>query len=125
MTVTRELIIFLYFILEGMAAGIFLDVLRVFRHNRNVSDVVVCLEDVLYWIVLGCGVIWLSYILNAGTIRIYMVLAVFLGMLIYFLTLTNFTYKVFDFICRYLVRLIGWLIKVFKGANHEKKSKLA
>ena len=37
----------------------------------------------------------------------------------------KYTYKVFDFICRYLVRLIGWLIKVFKGANHEKKSKLA
>lgn len=121
MTVTRELIVFLYFILEGIAGGILLDFLRVFRHNKKTKDIIVYLEDMLYWIALGCGVIWLSYVLNTGTIRIYMILAVFLGMLIYFLTLTGMVYKVFDFICRYFLRLLSWIFDTFKGAEHEKQ----
>lgn len=121
MTVTRELIVFLYFILEGIAGGILLDFLRVLRHNKKTKDIIVYLEDMLYWIALGCGVIWLSYVLNTGTIRIYMILAVFLGMLIYFLTLTGMVYKVFDFICRYLLRLFSWIFDTFKGAEHEKQ----
>jgi len=124
-TITKELIIFLSFILEGIAGGVLLDILRAFRHNRTVHNLVVYLEDVLYWIVLGCGVIWLSYVLNTDTIRMYMLLAVFLGMLIYFLTLTKVMYKVFDFVCRYLLKLIGWFCKIFKGATNEKESKLA
>jgi len=124
-TITKELIIFLSFILEGIAGGILLDILRVFRHNRKINDFVVYLEDILYWVVLGCGVIWLSYILNTDAIRLYMLFGLFLGMLIYFLTLTKVMYKVFDFICRYLLKLIGWFFKIFKGANNEKESKLA
>lgn len=125
MTITRELIIFLSFILEGVVGGVLLDILRAFRHNRNVNDLVVHLEDILYWVILGCGVIWVSHALNAGTIRMYMLLAVFLGMLIYFLTLTKVMYKVFDLICRYILKLLGWLKKTFKGVNDEKKSELA
>jgi len=125
MTITKELIIFLSFILDGMAGGILLDILRVFRRNRKVNDIIVYLEDILYWVVLGISVIWLSYILNTDTIRMYMLLAVFLGLLIYFLTLTKVVYKVFDFGCRYLLMLIGWFVKIFKGAANEKESELA
>ncbi len=125
MLVTRELIIFLYFIMGGIVGGIFLDMLRALRHNRKVNDIIVCLEDIFYWVVLGGGVIWLSYILDVGTIRMYMLLAVFLGMLIYFLTLTKMVYKVFDIVCRYSLRLLRWFLEIFKGASNEKKSKLA
>ena len=38
MAVTRELIIFLYFILGGVVGGIFLDLLRVLRKNRKVCE---------------------------------------------------------------------------------------
>lgn len=125
MTVTRELIIFLCFILEGIVGGILLDILRASRHNRKAKDFIVCLEDFVYWLVLGAGAIWLSYILDTGTIRMYMILGVFLGLIIYFLTLTKPVYKVFDFICRYSLRLIRWIVKIFRGAINEKESELA
>jgi len=125
MTVTKELIIFLYFILGGIFGGILMDLLRVFRRNRKVRDIVVYLEDFLYWIALGGIVIWLSYVLDTGAIRLYMILGLFLGMMIYFLTLTKVMYKVFDFICRYSLRLIRWILNKFKGATNEKESQLA
>lgn len=125
MAVTRELMIFIYFILEGIVGGILMDLLRASRRNRKVHDLVVYLEDFVYWLVIGGLVIWLSYTLDAGTIRMYMILGVFLGMLIYFLTLTKIVYKVFDFICRYSLRLIRWIFNKFKGATNEKESQLA
>ena len=125
MTVTRELIVFLYFILEGIFGGVLMDILRVLRRNRKVCDIVVYLEDFVYWLVLGGLVIWLSYTLDTGTIRMYMILGLFLGMIIYFLTLTKVMYKVFDFVCRYLLRLIRWILNKFKGATNEKESQLA
>ena len=79
MTVTRELVIFVYFILFGMVGGMFFDVLRVMRHNRKIRDFTVYLEDIAFWLLMSGGVIWLSYILEAGQIRLYMIIAVFLG----------------------------------------------
>ena len=125
MTVTKELIFFLYFILEGVVGGVLLDLLRVLRRNRKVNDFIVYLEDFVYWLVIGGMVIWLSYTLDMGTIRMYMILGLFLGMLIYFLTLTKVMYKVFDLVCRYLLRLIRWILDKFKGATNEKESQLA
>ena len=125
MAVTKELIIFLSFLIDGVLGGVLMDLLRAFRRNRKVNDFIVYLEDILYWIVLGISVIWLSYVLNTDTIRMYMLLAVFLGLLIYFLTLTKVMYKVFDFACRYLLKIIGWFFKIFKGAANEKESELA
>jgi len=120
-SVTRELIIFFYFILGGMVGGIFFDLLRITRKNREIGDIVVYLEDIIFWLLMGCEVIWLSYVTDAGQIRIYMIAGLFLGMLIYFLTLTKIVYKVLDFACRYLVWLFGVVFKIFKGANNEKE----
>lgn len=125
MTVTKELIFFLYFILEGIVGGVLLDLLRALRRNRKVNDFIVYLEDFVYWLVIGGMVIWLSYTLDTGAIRMYMILGLFLGMLMYFLTLTKVMYKVFDFVCRYLLRLIRWILNKFKGATNEKENQLA
>lgn len=121
MAITRELIVFLYFVLFGMAGGMFFDVLRALRHNRKIGDFAVCLEDIVFWLIMGGGVIRVAYILDAGQIRLYMIMAVFLGMLIYFLTLTKLTYKVLNWLCRYLLWLFRFIMKLFKGANNEKE----
>ena len=125
MTITTELLTFISFILEGIVGGILLDILRAFRHNRKIKDIVVYLEDFLYWIILGVGVIWLSYILDVGTIRMYMIFGVFLGLIIYFLSLTKVVYKVFDWFCRYFFRLIRWITGIFKGDKNEEKGEFA
>ena len=120
MTVTYDLIVFLYFILEGVCGGIIFDILRVLRHNRKVLNLVVYLEDIIFWFVMVFGVIWLAYFLDVGQIRMYMVMGVFLGMTIYFLTLTKTTYKVLDWLCRNIGWIFSFILNIFKGANNEK-----
>ena len=52
MNITREVIVFLWFILDGMVGGAFFDLLRVLRRNRKCGDLTVYLEDILFWILL-------------------------------------------------------------------------
>ena len=82
MNITREVIVFLWFILDGIAGGMFFDLLRAIRHNRKCGDLIVYLEDILFWILLFASSIWLTYFLESGQIRFYMVIGIFLGMLL-------------------------------------------
>lgn len=123
MNITREVIIFLWFILDGIVGGIFFDFLRAIRHNRRTGDLVVYLEDILFWILLCASSIWLNYILDSGQIRLYMIIGIFLGMTLYMLTLTKITYKLFDMLCRYFKRIFIFLNKItFRRAINEEKS---
>jgi spore cortex biosynthesis protein YabQ len=124
MNITREVIVFLWFILDGIAGGVFFDMLRAIRHNRKCGDLVVYLEDILFWILLFLSAIWLTYFLDSGQIRMYMVIGIFLGMLLYFLTFTKFVYKLFNAGCRYFIRIFSFVNKItFRRATHEEKSK--
>lgn len=124
MIITREVIVFLWFVLDGMVGGMFFDLLRVIRYNRKCGDLIVYLEDILFWILLFASSIWLTYFLDSGQIRMYMIIGIFLGMFLYFLTLTKFVYKLFNVGCRYFIRISSFINKItFRRAIHEEKSK--
>ena len=123
MNITREVIVFLWFILDGVVGGVFFDFLRAARHNRKCGDLAVYLEDILFWLLLCASSIWLTYFLDSGQIRLYMIVGVFLGILLYFLTITKFVYKLFDKGCRYFIRVFRFFNKItFRRAIHEKES---
>ena len=123
MNITREVIVFWWFVIDGIVGGTFFDLLRAMRRNRKCGDLTVYLEDILFWILLCASSIWLTYFLDSGQIRMYMIIGLFLGMILYFLTLTKFTYKLFNAICRYFICFFGWLNKItFRRAIHEEES---
>lgn len=124
MVITREVIVFLWFVLDGMIGGMFFDLLRAIRYNRKCGDLIVYLEDILFWILLFASSIWLTYFLDSGQIRMYMIIGIFLGMFLYFLTLTKFVYKLFNIGCRYFIRIFSFINKItFRRAIHEEKGK--
>lgn len=123
--ITRELTIFLYFILAGMIGSVFFDLLRAIRHNRRNSTLVVALEDFLFWLLIGALFLSFIYLLDAETIRFYMFIGMFLGTCLYFLTFGKYVYKLLDSVCRYIRDVMGNITKWMKGANNEKESKPA
>ena len=123
MNITREVVVFLWFVLDGIIGGTFFDLLRAIRRNRKCGDLVVYLEDILFWLLLCASSIWLTYFLDSGQIRVYMIIGIFLGMFFYFLTLTKFAYKLFNSLCRYFIWIFSFLNKItFRRAINEEKS---
>ena len=123
--ITREVTIFLYFILAGMIGSVFFDLLRAIRHNRRNNTLIVALEDFLFWLLIGALFLSFIYLLDAETIRFYMFIGMFLGSCLYFLTFGKYVYKLLDFVCRYINGIMIGISEWTKGANNEKESKSA
>jgi len=121
MNITDEVIIFFSFIISGMLGGMIFDLFRAIRKNFETSNLVVYIEDFIFWILLGVIALLTSYLVSDGQIRVYMLMAMVIGSIIYFFSIGKLSYKVFDFICRYLSSIISTISKFFKGDKNEAK----
>ena len=81
--------IFILFFLLGIVIGSIYDIFRVIRKNFKTSDFVTQIEDIIFLII--SGILILCFILKfcIGEIRFYVFIAIFLGILLYFLTISK------------------------------------
>ncbi len=83
LSISEQADIFLCVFAAGCAAGIFYDIIEVFRMNVPHSKAVVCIEDMIYWI----SVIVLLFLFmlekNHAEIRLFDIIGFFTGMLVY------------------------------------------
>lgn len=121
MGVTNELIAFIYFSIAGIISGCIFDVFRCKRKSFKTSNIVVYIEDLLFWIIIGGIALYTSYIACNGQVRVFMLISMVLGSIIYFLTFSKICYKVFENICRYIKRLLEVFAKLFSGGKNEAK----
>ena len=121
MGVTNELIAFLYFTISGMLSGLVFDMFRCKRKIIETSNILVYFEDLLFWIIIGAIAIYTSYIACNGQVRMFMLFAMLLGSMIYFLTISRICYKVFESVCRYIKRLLEVFSEIINGGKNEAK----
>lgn len=121
MNISNEVIGFFAFIISGMLGGGVFDLFRALRKNFETSNILVYIEDFVFWILLGGISLVTSYLVSDGEIRVYMLISMLMGAIIYFFSIGKIIYKVFDFICRYLSSIISTISKFFKGDKNEAK----
>ena len=79
MNLTNEVIIFFAFIISGMIGGCFFDLFRAIRRNFETNNIMVYIEDFLFWIILGGVSLFTSYLVSDGQIRVYMLVSTSTG----------------------------------------------
>lgn len=84
-----EVELFTVCLLLGMALALLYDVVRVLRLLFRHWDWLVDLEDLLYWIFTGWSVFQTLFYFNRGALRGYAFLGLFLGVLLYTLTISR------------------------------------
>ena len=89
---------------SGLALGVLYDIYRVFARLLRLSRWIIPLIDLIYWLVATVFVFRLLYYSNQGQVRIFIFLALFLGISFYF-----------ALISRWIIRLLHWLIKLAKA----------
>lgn len=87
-TFSQEQVFVLFFIV-GTIIGLIFDLFRVIRKCFKTPDSITLLEDLIFISISGILIIYGIIIINNGEIRLFLFLAIFLGMLIYFLTISN------------------------------------
>lgn len=91
--INQEISMFLEAAYYGMLMGISYDVLRIFRRVVSHKNVIVYIEDYLFWVVWGIILFALIFNYNDGNIRGYVFVAVLIGGILYLKSFSPFLVK--------------------------------
>ncbi len=116
--VYSQLFCLLIFIINGIAIGILFDIFRILRRSFNTTDWITYFQDILFWILAGCIMLFSIFTFNNGEIRSYVFIGIILGGIFYMLTISRFFVKLsvdiielFKKILYYPMQLIKSIIK--------------
>ncbi len=86
----NQLYILISFFLAGLIIGILFDVFRATRKSFKTPNILIYIEDVLFWILTGVIIILTIFLCTDGQIRLYMILVLIMGSFIYFLFVSKY-----------------------------------
>lgn len=113
--------IFIFFFIIGIIIGFIFDIFRVIRKAFKTSDFITLIEDIIFLFISSILIIGGIIKLNGGEIRFYLFLGIFLGGLIYSLTISNlYVIILYEFvrICKKILKIpFSCIIKVLKATK--------
>lgn len=112
--VENQAYLFLVFSFTGMLIGILFDFFKVLRKTYKTLDVITYIEDILFWILTGILIIYNIWFFNDGEIRLFMILGIIIGALLYTLTISYFVIKIINFIMSKIKIITTFLCKIIK-----------
>lgn len=106
--------IFILFFLLGIVIGSIYDIFRVIRKNFKTSDFVTQIEDIIFLII--AGILILCFILKfcIGEIRFYVFIAIFLGILLYFLTISKPYVIILNIVVKFCKKILSFFVNLIK-----------
>lgn len=106
--------IFILFFVAGICIGLIYDIFRVLRKNFHTSDLITQIEDVIFLVFSGFLVLYSILKFNNGEVRFYLFMAIFLGILLYFLTISKPYVIIINIIVKFCKNILVFIIKLIK-----------
>ena len=122
--VAEQVYIFLGTILVGAIMGIIFDFFRALRRNGNTCNLIVYLQDIIFWLIVAVIIITSSFVLNNGELRGYMLIGYLLGAFLYMLILSIYIKNFFIFGMNLFTKGFQTLVRPFhilNGKLHKKE----
>lgn len=106
----NQIYLFAIYMLCGIVIGIGFDIFRVLRKSFRTSDMVTYIEDILFGILTGIFLIIMLFIFNNGQLRFFILVAIFLGLLLYLLTISKYFIKINVIILAFIKKLVHMML---------------
>lgn len=113
--VYNQLFCLLIFILTGLVIGILFDIFRILRKSFKTTDFITYLEDIIFWILTGCIMLFSIFIFNNGEIRSYVFIGIAIGIISYMLIISRFFVKISVSIIKFIKKILSYPIKLIKN----------
>ena len=113
--VYNQLFCLLIFILTGIVIGILFDIFRILRKSFKTADFITYLEDIIFWILTGCIMLFSIFIFNNGEIRSYVFIGIAIGIISYMLIISRFFVKISVSIIKFIKKVLSYPIKLIKN----------
>ena len=101
-------ILFVFFI-SGVCIALLFDIFRIQRKIFRVYDFITYIQDILFWIISGLILIFVTMKYTNGELRAYMLLGILLGVILYLRCISH----IFIGINTWVIKLIANILKVF------------
>ncbi len=116
--VTNQAYLFLIFIINGILIGVLFDFFRILRKTFSTKDIITYMQDILFWILAGFIILYSTFTFNNGEIRIFMFIAILIGVIFYMTLISSYIVKInvkaINFIKELIQKIINILITPFK-----------
>lgn len=109
----HETVSFLVFILLGIIYGILFDFFRALRKVKKRKDIIVSIQDIIYFVIIGIILIVFMYLYMKESLRVYLLLSIVLGLIIYVSMVGNIIRDVFVRIIKSYNSLISFIFLPF------------
>ena len=114
MSIAEQTQIFIIFVIVGIIISFLFDIFRIFRKVYKFSNMLIYMQDILFWLLTGIIILQAIFKFNSGDIRIFLFLGIFVGVFIYISLFSIYVIKIGSFILKLMNTLIRKLINVFK-----------
>ena len=92
--IENQAYLFGIFVINGILIGLLFDFFRILRKSFKTNDFITYVEDIVFWILTGIILLYSIFLFNNGEIRLFMFIAVLLGLIIYMLSISTYIIKV-------------------------------
>jgi len=110
--VTNQAYLFLIFIVNGILIGLLFDFFRILRKTFETKDFITYIEDFLFWVLTGIILLYSIFTFNNGEIRLFMILAVLLGVTMYMIFISSYIIKINVAIINFIKNIIRTIFNV-------------
>ncbi|MDR1639395.1 MAG: spore cortex biosynthesis protein YabQ [Clostridiales bacterium] len=114
LSMSQQALQFIWTVAIGAAAGVVFDFFRLIRKTFKHPDFLTQLEDFAYWLTVCVLAFYFILHKNGGEVRIYSIIGIFVGMGLYFATLSILVMKIttaaIELIKRVIVKTIQLLL---------------
>ena len=109
-----QLQLFFIFLINGLLIGLLFDFFRILRKAIKTADFITYIEDVLFWILTGFIILYSIFTYNNGEIRLFMFLAIIVGILIYLTFISKMILSISLSIINVVKKILGTVFHIIK-----------
>lgn len=119
----EQVYIFFSSVIIGAIMGIIFDFFRALRRKGNTKNILVYIQDVLFWLIIAIMIIVSSFIINNGELRGYMLLGYILGAIIYIIIFSKYIKCLFGIIFDFIEKIFSYIMLPFEKIMTKKLEK--
>ena len=111
LSISYQFKVFLISLFIGLILGLFYDFIKIFRKFILHNNIIINIEDTIYWLFMSIIIFLISLYQNNGEIRIFFILGIFIGMILYITLISSLFIKLSTKIINIFIRLILFIFK--------------
>ncbi len=104
--------IFLIFIIVGILISFIFDMFRIVRKVYKFTDIMIYIQDILFWILAGLILLFSIFKFNSGSIRLYLFFSVFIGAILYTCSISSIITNIGTGVLKVLNTILNYIIKI-------------